>query len=145
MVCRAELCDGCFSYVFFQPVDKFCHSYAVLDVGNAFIFHFNRIFDGLWKKGKVFLIQNLHTVWKTAYQAAVCIFSGKKNRSAFRNSLYILVNVIIRFKNHAVFFQRISYRCIKSLLIGKKKDLILCHNKIGKHYRAAVNIISTDI
>ena len=145
MVCRTELCDRCFSYVFFQPVDKFCHSYAVFDMGDALVFHLNRIFDGFWKKGKIFFIQNLHTFRKAADQTAVCAFSGKKNGSVLRNGFHILVNIIVRLQNYAVFFQRGSYCGIKGLLIGKKKNLILGHNKIGKHYRAAVDIVSADI
>ena len=68
-----KLGDLLLSHILFQPVDKFYHCHAVFDVGCFFILDFDLIFDGFWKKGQVFSIQDCYSIRNAADQTAVYI------------------------------------------------------------------------
>ena len=145
LISSGKLGDLLHSHIFLQPVDKLHHCNAIFEVGSLFILDFGFIFDGFWEKGQIFTVQDRYLLRNTADQPAVYIASRKIYLFLFGDRLYIGVNIIIWINGNTVFGKCFLNRIRKGFFIGKKTELAVIQHKIGKNYRAAVDIISADI
>ena len=92
--CNRKLVHWDFADVLFQPVNIFCNSNAVFNVGFSDIFHFCWIFDSFHKCGRIYHINNSVVSCKTLEDRIIHMTFFQKNGFAFDFRHKIIYRII---------------------------------------------------
>ena len=152
----AELIHGYLPYVFLQPVNEFCHSHSVFDMGFFLIFNLHIVLNTLHQRSRIHFVYYFIGTVKQPIDGIVYP-AFLQQYLLIPETFYHVVHFIIWTYGNSNPFQVFPggrvirviqiWICLSiyHILIDKQIQLVHGEDYIGQHNRIIKDIIPTDI